>query len=714
MRLADVPAEHDGASAVVFEVRFSAAPPVYSFRTLRDETLDIRQGGTAITPHVERRQAGSDRNRTWRVTVEPVSRADLAIVILPTADCAAAGAVCNADGEPLSNSVSAAVLGPPGLAVADAEVEEAAGATVDFAVTLSRASASTVRADYATADGTATAGADYTATSGSVVFAPGETAKTVSVPVLEDAHDEGEETFQLVLSSPSGGNAWLGDAAATGTIRNTDPMPQAWLGRFGRTVAEQVLDAAAGRLAGAPGAGLEVRFAGREIRGLTDAELAALEERAAPAGHLADVRPDGPDGTARTHTRALTSRDFLTGSSFALTDGTAATGYRSVWARGALTNFDGRAGGLVVDGEVASAMLGADTGNARMAAGLMVAHSRGTGGYRGPAGRGEVESTLTGLYPYGRYQLNRRLGVWGVAGYASGDLTLTPEGLGPIQGDASLAMGAVGLRGVALEAGPGGGLELALKSDALAVRTSSDGTAGLAAADADVRRVRLGLEGTWRGIRTGGGGSLVPTLELGVRQDSGDAETGAGLDAGAGVTWVDPAIGLSLGLWVRGLLTHESEGFRDRGIAGLLAYDPRPGSDRGFSLNLSQVMGGAATGGAETLFGQRHLGGLASYGAPPEPGNRTGDAARDELDHRVLSLRLGYGFGAFRNRFTATPEASLELAEGYRDYALGWRLGGSQRGWLAMQFTLEVRRREAADAGTDAADSVIFRGQFGW
>ena len=60
-----------------------------------------------------------------------------------------------------------------------------------FEVTLNRAASSaTVTVDYATADGTATAGADYTAASGTLTFDPGETAKTVDVTVLDDAHDD--------------------------------------------------------------------------------------------------------------------------------------------------------------------------------------------------------------------------------------------------------------------------------------------------------------------------------------------------------------------------------------------------------------------------------------------------------------------------------------------------------------------------------------------
>ena len=124
----------------------------------------------------------------------------------------------------------------------------------------------------------------------------------------------------------------------------------------------------------------------------------------------------------------------------------------------------------------------------------------------------------------------------------------------------------------------------------MAVRTSSERTRGLAASRATVTRLRLGLEGSWQGLAVGDGGRLEPRLEIGVRHDGGDAETGFGLDTGGGVSWSDPARGLSAELRGRGLLTHESRGFRDRGVSGSLAWDPGRGSGRGPSFTLTQTM----------------------------------------------------------------------------------------------------------------------------
>ena len=66
-----------------------------------------------------------------------------------------------------------------------------------------------------------------------------------------------------------------------------------------------------------------------------------------------------------------------------------------------------------------------------------------------------------------------------------------------------------------------------------------------------------------------------------MRHDGGDAETSFGLDVGGGVSRSHPGSGLSAEVSGRGLLSHESRGFRDRGLSGSLAWNPRPDGDRG-------------------------------------------------------------------------------------------------------------------------------------
>ncbi len=108
--------------------------------------------------------------------------------------------------------------GTPVMSIGDRMVDESAG-VVTFVVTLDRPSAGTVSVNYATAPGTAGT-ADYGTTSGALTFTPGEMVKTVSVPIVNDALGEGDESFDLVLSAPVG--ATLPDSRGTAVIAAND------------------------------------------------------------------------------------------------------------------------------------------------------------------------------------------------------------------------------------------------------------------------------------------------------------------------------------------------------------------------------------------------------------------------------------------------------------------------------------------------------------
>jgi chitinase len=113
----------------------------------------------------------------------------------------------------------------PHLEVTGTRVTEKDGAAV-FTVSLDGAGAVTVH--YATEDGSALAGSDYTAQSGTLSFSRTDTAKTISVPIIDDTQNEGDETFNLRLSNPSGAAASGNDLAGTATIADDDavvPLP---------------------------------------------------------------------------------------------------------------------------------------------------------------------------------------------------------------------------------------------------------------------------------------------------------------------------------------------------------------------------------------------------------------------------------------------------------------------------------------------------------
>ena len=355
----------------------------------------------------------------------------------------------------------------------------------------------------------------------------------------------------------------------TGTIENRDPLPRALLARFGRTAAVHVVEHVEERIAAPREPGFRGEFAGRELRrGMErDIALSFLSQLggaagAQPAGTAGAsgygagvhcslfgspsagaglggpgapmVAAAGSDGGGLLR-MGLGGGDVLTGSAFAL-NRESHGGILSLWSRGAQSRFAGREGTLGLNGDVRTTMVGADYATGPLVAGLSLSHSRGLGEYAGVAG-GQVASSVTGLYPWLGYQATDRITVWGVAGYGAGGLRLTPDSGPALEAGLSMAMAAAGTRGE-LVAGGAGGFALAFKADALWVGTSTDGVDGaaghLAATEAAVTRVRTGLEGS-RAYTLGGRLSLRPSVEVGLRHDGGDAETGAGMDVGAGL-----------------------------------------------------------------------------------------------------------------------------------------------------------------------------------
>ena len=605
------------------------------------------------------------------------------------------GAVRIATG--LTGTVSASAASGPAVSVADARVGEAAGATLDFTVTLDRAAQGGTSVDYETSDGTATAGADYTATSGTLAFAAGETSRTVSVPVLDDVVDEGNETLTLTLSNPSG--LRIADGEATGTIENSDPMPGAWVARMGRTVGSQAVDALAARLEG----GGETRgtVAGIAVGTGGDAFGVALDGRGAH-GHSAhgggihgNAYGTGLNGRG-PEARTMTAEELLLGSAFHLSSGGREAGRPgfAAWGRFARNSFEAEDSGASMEGDVTTGFLGADVEWDRMLAGVMVSHSWSEGAWRAieGSGRGRVESTLTGLYPYARLTLSERVSAWGLAGMGEGELTLKPDGQDAMETDVTLRMGALGVAGRVLDGGEDG-LALTVKSDAMWVGMDSEAAEGLAASESEVTRLRLIVEGA-RAFELGDGATLIPSAEAGLRVDGGDAETGTGVEVGAGVNYT--AGRLVVEGAVRALVAHEASGFEEWGASGALRLAPGA-SGRGLSLSLSPTWGNAANG-AEKLWQARDASALG--------------LAEDFEPETRLAAELGYGVALFSGRFTGTPHAGMTLTGSGRDYRIGWRLTSAVPGDPGFAVGLEASRRESAN--DNAAHGVMLRGSVRW
>ena len=596
----------------------------------------------------------------------------------------------------------------PTLSIADATFNENAG-RVHFTVTLSEPVDRTVTVRFATRDSTpvsARADQDYLAWKRSwqvwARFRPGETETQIFAYIYNDSHDEDPETFEMVLFDASDGVS-IADGVAVGTITNSDPMPAAWLARFGRAVAEHALRDIADRIAAPRMAGVEGVLAGQALGGPNDAGSPAFTGPDRFNSRV-DRRFDAGFGNSGPTGQVMSLRDFMLSSSFTATGAVDMTGgSMAFWGRASEGSFDGREGRVSLSGDTMTALLGADYARGPWLLGMALAESEGRSSYADTgtsppdaaafavpagvpggldalsvqAGSGEVEGRLTAVIPYLALEASEHVRLWSAMGQGSGTVTVTPALGGRHEAATSWTMMAAGLRGDLLAPGGHTGPALALTSDALWVRTSSEKTRDLAASESDVSRLRLGLEGSWAAA-LGGDASLTPKLELGARHDGGDAETGFGVELGTGLAWVDPKLGLTFDVSARTLLTHDAEGREDRGVAAQLAFDPDQASARGLSLGLTQDWGGQAAGGLDALFAD----------APLE--DRTGSGMAESR----WVAEAAYGLPVFGGRFTGSPHMGLGLATGARDYTLGWRLTPAANA-PAVSFGVQATRRES-------------------
>ena len=385
-------------------------------------------------------------------------------------------------------------------------------------------------------------------------------------------------------------------------------------------------------------------------RALADSRAEAVRRRLAEAGGGGAAAPASltqllEEHGARARDGGLEWKRALADSAFALPlDAGADGGGVTLWGRGDYRDLDGSSRGLEWDGAAVAAHLGADRLLANgWRAGLAVSWSEAKFDYADAADgvAGDWDLEMTSVQPY----LGGTVGgldVWTTAALGGGDLDVADEELaGAAQtADADMWMAALGARG---SLGAVGGMALSLRGEALRAHFGVDGNSDLIRRhEADVNRLRLALEAAWE-RRLASGARLAPRLELGVRRDGGDGETGAGVELGGGAEYVSGRLTLTGG--ARALAANSD--YDEWGAEA--AADYAPGADgRGWSFRLTPSWG-AARGGARELW-ERGAPGKGAAAAEPEPAGR-------------LEAELGYGLKSPFGRGLLQLELGSALAE---------------------------------------------------
>ena len=367
--------------------------------------------------------------------------------------------------------------------------------------------------------------------------------------------------------------------------------------------------------------------------------------------------------------RALGNGSFdlsrlLANSSFTLplnatgTGGSGPFGNLTLWGSGDYRNFaGGNLNTVDYDGDVVSANLGVDTKlSADLLAGVSVGWARGAVDYSASGAMGESTTTLTSINPYVGWQAPSGLNLWATAGYGWGEVEIDDNAVDSQASDLAQQMVAAGVNGPLVSSDqviPGGTTSLRLKGETAFTWADLDGAGTLEAVNLNASRQRLMFEGIH--VQTlASGATLTPSVEMGMRYDGGDGETGHSLEIGGGLRYADPATGLTVEGRARTVPIHSGE-YREWGVSGLVRLDPGA-AGLGLALSVQPAWGQTASG-VQRLW---------------ETGMSQGAVPANQAAGRV-NARVAYGIGTtWGGQGILTPYTDVSLSgEGSRRLSLG-------------------------------------------
>ena len=603
-----------------------------------------------------------------------------------------------------------------------------------FVVRLSQPAPGPVTVWAETRAGTASVNGDYLHGSGEVRFAPGERIQTFTVWVLDDDIDEGHETLTVELSNPDPADVTIARGTATGTIENSDPIPGAWLARFGRTLAQQTVDSVSDRFqarrepgfeGSVPMLGIGSGPGGRGGRAQApDSQEDAGSERVDGSDPAIDPNPSGGSGTTVGYGQMGGASAGSAYSCGAQESGSPPTGSPQVGSSGTGppradtgSGFprDGRTGGCGESPTIGEFFLQAlsdasftHTGETDPDSGTLAWWGRGaTSQFTGRDGNlglgGEIATGRLGVdYAHGDWLAGVTLahsagkGDWsGAAG--GGELEVSLTSLSPYAAmsfsDRLEMWTAAGVgRGVLkLAHGNGGEWTERLKTD-LEWRMAAAGARGglLRSTEGDGLELSLVADALWSETLSGHTRGLVASQSAVTRLRFGlegswavvlnetrltpKLELGARHDGGD----AESGFGVDLGggiSWADPKLGISLE------IDGrtLIAHQDEGVRDWGVSASFAYRANPDSERGLALKLGQdlggQADGGLAAMFAPEPPGQRFGASGGGRW-----TSELAYGFPILGKRFMATPRVSYGVSDMAREYSIGWSLAPTKHG----------------------------------
>ena len=360
----------------------------------------------------------------------------------------------------------------------------------------------------------------------------------------------------------------------------------------------------------------------------------------------------------------------------------------SVWGTTDRQNFEGTS----YEGMASSVYLGVDVQSTECLL-IGVAMSRNSGEIDYGYGNAEqsMDTNLTTVLPYFRYEFDPITTIWGVAGMGSGDVDSTVVGTTNQTSDMSMNIYMFGARRGLNKVG---NVDLALRGDVAVANLETDsGDGAVDGLIADISRIRAGFEGSYT-VDTGSG-TFTPFADVNLRQDGGDGDTGTGVEVSGGIRLNVSSFNLE----ARGrvLASHGADDYAENGFSLTATLNPSADGS-GFSFSLAPRWGGSAfdTGAI-----------WAEQGVLNQGLNQFSSVSGDAME-----ARLAYGKRILGERFMLTPFVDVDSSDNNRQYLIGARLDQLVKSSanLNLDFALgRVERRSTGEAGAQVGLNASLR-----
>ena len=371
---------------------------------------------------------------------------------------------------------------------------------------------------------------------------------------------------------------------------------------------------------------------------------------------------------------------------------TSRTGFESiaVWGSADYQNISG-GDDVSWDGSIISFHIGSDMRvTDEVLGGVSVSWSRGAFDYEdrtmGRSQEGEYELELLSFHPYGGWTPLPGLNLWAIGGYGFGEVTIKDEGItGSQSSDVQAYSGSFGASAERdLEENslfPGLTTVRVKAQTSIAMMEVEDNGDMISSLTTEAYQQRVSMEVSHTCIVCENR-YVIPTLEVGLRNDAGDGETGNGLEIGGDVEYRATDLGLRIVLNGRWLAVHSGE-LEEWGVGGSVRFEP--GAGQGLWMSITPEWG--------------------------EMGSRTRelwDAKIEEIERaseeREMRLSGEVGYGLSLGKASFTPSAGVSLTnQGYRSYRIG-------SGVVVGEFSLTLEGERRLTRSSEEEESVMLEG----